>query len=120
MSYNGDATPFANPPFRSHNWFEFQELKPRKNGAIELVWDSQSTVVSYIYVYEPETVMEEGIRQILIWENAVHPDYSGSYHFRPPVGWINDPSGFTKDNEGNYHLMYQHYPSLNQWYCIWG
>ncbi|XP_014371797.2 sucrose-6-phosphate hydrolase [Papilio machaon] len=36
------------------------------------------------------------------------------YHVAPPVGWMNDPNGFSYYN-GEYHLFYQFYPYDSVW-----
>uniref|UniRef100_A0A2A4K6T7 Sucrose-6-phosphate hydrolase n=1 Tax=Heliothis virescens TaxID=7102 RepID=A0A2A4K6T7_HELVI len=47
--------------------------------------------------------------------NATRPDvianprYRLHYHVAPPVGWMNDPNGFSYFKD-NYHLFYQFYP----------
>lgn len=40
--------------------------------------------------------------------------YRGTYHFTPPVGWMNDPNGFCYAN-GVYHLFYQCHPYSAEW-----
>ena len=60
-------------------------------------------------------VLEKGIRVQYVRDGAKHPDFTGSYHFRPPMGWINDPAGFSIDGKGRYHMMYQHHPHKNDW-----
>jgi len=35
--------------------------------------------------------------------------YRLKFHITPPVGWMNDPNGFTK-YKGEYHIFYQSYP----------
>lgn len=40
--------------------------------------------------------------------------YYPDYHAAPPVGWINDPCGFT-EAFGKYHLYGQYHPYSSQW-----
>lgn len=45
---------------------------------------------------------------------VVQGDYSGKYrpqvHFSPPKGFMNDPNGCHRDQNGTYHLYYQYNP----------
>lgn len=40
--------------------------------------------------------------------------YRLHYHVAPPVGWMNDPNGFSY-YKGEYHLFYQFYPYDSVW-----
>ena len=40
--------------------------------------------------------------------------YRQKYHIMPPIGWMNDPNGFSYYN-GEYHLFYQYNPYSSQW-----
>ncbi|GIM30387.1 glycosyl hydrolase [Clostridium polyendosporum] len=46
--------------------------------------------------------------------NFVNEQYRLKYHFIPPIGWINDPNGFSY-YKGEYHLFYQYYPYDSCW-----
>lgn len=42
------------------------------------------------------------------------------YHFSNPVGWMNDPNGFS-EYKGEHHLFYQYYPYATHWDSMhWG
>ena len=51
-----------------------------------------------------------------IEENAslVNISLKNKYHLTSPVGWINDPNGFSEFN-GEYHLFYQYHPYSSEW-----
>ncbi len=43
-----------------------------------------------------------------------------AFHFSNPVGWMNDPNGFSEYKE-EYHLFFQYYPYATQWNSMhWG
>ncbi|KAI1703757.1 beta-fructosidase [Ditylenchus destructor] len=98
--------------------FEFHEI--RDFGSANFWWFRNETIVSYMYVFEPKEVLEKGIRIAYISPEAQIPDVPDGYHFRPPLGWMNDPNGFSKVGD-TYHLFYQHYPHRPQWQSMhWG
>lgn len=41
-------------------------------------------------------------------------DFQPTYHFTAPVGWLNDPNGFSQ-HKGVYHLFYQFHPYSEDW-----
>ena len=42
------------------------------------------------------------------------------YHFSNPVGWMNDPNGFS-EYKGEHHLFFQYYPYATHWDSMhWG
>lgn len=47
-------------------------------------------------------------------KNKVNEEYRLNYHFMAPIGWINDPNGFS-NYKGEYHLFYQHHPYDPTW-----
>lgn len=51
-----------------------------------------------------------------IAQNAalVEPMFRPAYHCAPPIGWVNDPNGFSYWN-GRYHLFGQFYPYEPVW-----
>lgn len=50
----------------------------------------------------------------------VNSEYRLKYHLMPPIGWMNDPNGFSYYG-GYIHLYYQHYPYQAAWNDMyWG
>ncbi|HWT73441.1 MAG TPA: glycoside hydrolase family 32 protein [Mobilitalea sp.] len=53
-------------------------------------------------------------------QERVNPRYRQTYHLMPPIGWMNDPNGFSLYNN-RYHLFYQYYPYKESWNSMhWG
>ncbi|XP_034830994.2 uncharacterized protein [Maniola hyperantus] len=44
----------------------------------------------------------------------INPRFRPLYHVAPPVGWMNDPNGFSF-HKGVFHLFYQFYPYDSVW-----
>lgn len=49
-----------------------------------------------------------------IERNRIRKEEKPVFHVTPPVGWMNDPNGFSVYN-GKIHLFYQFHPYTNQW-----
>ncbi|XP_049868648.1 sucrose-6-phosphate hydrolase-like [Pectinophora gossypiella] len=47
-------------------------------------------------------------------KKEINPRWRLHYHVAGPVGWINDPNGFSY-YKGEYHLFYQFYPYAAKW-----
>lgn len=47
-------------------------------------------------------------------KDKVNKKHRPNFHYAAPVGWMNDPNGFSFFN-GQYHLFYQYYPYDSQW-----
>ncbi len=89
-------------------------------GRIELRYDSAVTSVSVVYWFTAADVLETGIT--VLHTNPVNapPDLPAGYHFRPPFGWMNYPTGFGRFG-GRPHLFYQHYSHGRMWNNMhWG
>ncbi|VVD05774.1 unnamed protein product [Leptidea sinapis] len=46
--------------------------------------------------------------------SELEPRFRLHYHLMPPVGWMNDPNGFSYYN-GQFHMFYQFYPYDSVW-----
>lgn len=88
---------------------------------------SQSIMASYRYllvclfataygksVRQSNLAQEELEEYIAAKRLEINPRYRQHYHLSPPVGWMNDPNGFSY-YKGEYHLFYQFYPYDSVW-----
>ena len=46
--------------------------------------------------------------------NRISPEERPAFHVTPPVGWMNDPNGFSI-YQGKIHLFYQYHPYSTEW-----
>ncbi|CAH0719661.1 unnamed protein product, partial [Brenthis ino] len=63
---------------------------------------------------EYELAQKELEEYIQTAKKKVNEKWRPLYHVAPPVGWMNDPNGFSYHN-GEYHLFYQYYPYKSEW-----
>ncbi len=62
----------------------------------------------------------DATRYIANHQDEVIETYRHTYHLMPPMGWMNDPNGFSVYN-GKIHLFYQHTPYSVGWDTMyWG
>ncbi len=47
-------------------------------------------------------------------QNEIDKNERPLFHVTPPVGWMNDPNGFSVYN-GKVHLFYQYHPYSTEW-----
>jgi beta-fructofuranosidase len=105
---------------RNSEEFEFQSLVIESGGKTTLTYDATTTALSVVYAFLEREVLEDGIRVLFTSEASAAPAVPGSYHFRPPFGWMNDPNGFGRFGD-KVHLFYQHYPHSLRWNTMhWG
>ncbi|ASY60160.1 GH32 C-terminal domain-containing protein [Sinorhizobium sp. CCBAU 05631] len=105
---------------RNSEEFEFQSLVIESGGETTLTYDATTTTLSVVYAFSEKEVLETGIRILFTGEANAAPAVPGSYHFRPPFGWMNDPNGFGRFGD-KVHLFYQHYPHSLRWNTMhWG
>ena len=58
--------------------------------------------------------IEKAIDYVNKNKGNVNEVYKPKYHITAPIGWINDPNGFTF-YKGEYHLFYQYHPYSSEW-----
>lgn len=110
---NGEVTVRRTDAFERHRIVVAEPLD-----RISFVPDT--VLVSAVYAYDPATALDSGIRVLHAGLAPTPPEFAGSYHFRPPFGWMNDPNGFGRFG-GRAHLFYQHYPHRLRWHAMhWG
>lgn len=75
-----------------------------------------AAVLSCDLTSSPEVILDRKIVEdyITLKKQTINPQYRLLYHVAPPVGWMNDPNGFTYF-KGEYHLFYQFYPYNSSW-----
>lgn len=100
--------------------FEFQAMVIETAGETSFSYDAATTSLSVVYAFSEADVLEKGIVVLYSGEANSTPAVPGSYHFRPPFGWMNDPNGFGRFGD-KAHLFYQHYPHSLRWNTMhWG
>lgn len=82
-----------------------------RNITILLCFTALSYVVSDDSYENRKVALKEYIEEK---KKDINPRYRPSYHLAPPVGWMNDPNGFSYHN-GEFHLFYQYYPYDTVW-----
>ncbi|XP_072931583.1 sucrose-6-phosphate hydrolase-like [Epargyreus clarus] len=65
-------------------------------------------------VRQTDEAKKELEQYILDKKPEIDPKWRLLYHVMPPVGWMNDPNGFSF-YRGEYHLFYQFYPYDSAW-----
>ncbi|CAH2106809.1 unnamed protein product [Euphydryas editha] len=78
---------------------------------ILLYFTALSYVASDINYEKAKVALKEYIEKK---KKDINPRYRPLYHLAPPVGWMNDPNGFSYHN-GEFHLFYQYYPYDSIW-----
>ncbi|MBP1885051.1 glycoside hydrolase family 32 protein [Sinorhizobium mexicanum] len=105
---------------RNTEEFEFRALLIETAGETSFSYDARTTKLSIVYAFSEADVLEKGIVVLYSGEANSTPPVPGSYHFRPPFGWMNDPNGFGRFGD-KVHLFYQHYPHSLRWNTMhWG
>lgn len=93
--------------------FAFHDVTPGLQGEGVLSWHTEDTLLSCLYAYESDTVVDQGIRLCYL-DVSARAAVAEGIRFRAPMGWMNDPNGFCRAG-GRYHLFYQHYPHALRW-----
>ncbi|XP_013192330.2 sucrose-6-phosphate hydrolase-like [Amyelois transitella] len=72
------------------------------------------SVVNAKLVRQSDEVRNELEEYVQNKKAEINPRYRLHYHVMPPVGWMNDPNGFSF-YKGEYHIFYQYYPYDSIW-----
>ena len=64
------------------------------------------------------------LRKVREYESEALKEHSENklpvFHMKVPMGWMNDPNGFSL-YEGDYHLFFQYHPYSREWGSMhWG
>ncbi|TCT45054.1 GH32 C-terminal domain-containing protein [Martelella mediterranea] len=111
---------FGNIFVQNSEEYEFRMFFMPHGGELECAYDPETTTISVAYWFTDASVLEEGITVLRTHAANAPAPAPGSYHFRPPFGWMNDPNGFGRFN-GSAHLFYQHYSHGLTWNTMhWG
>ena len=62
---------------------------------------------------ENDKLMQARIYEQEKWKQS-NPEMRPVFHVTPPVGWMNDPNGFSL-YQGEYHLFFQYHPYSTHW-----
>ena len=65
--------------------------------------------------YEVSDMVSNANNYILENKDSITSEYRNTYHLSAPIGWINDPNGFSYFNS-KYNLFYQY----NPYSAVWG
>lgn len=77
-------------------------------------------IINYQGQADEVGMANDATRYIANHEGEVVTTYRHDYHLMPPVGWMNDPNGFSF-YDGKIHQFYQHNPYSTSWDTMyWG
>jgi beta-fructofuranosidase len=120
MTAGRDGKEIGRLSARNTEEFEHRTLVLEGGGETVFTYDASTTALSVLYAFAEADVLEQGIHVLSSGEASSSRSVPGSYHFRPPFGWMNDPNGFGRFGDG-VHLFYQHYPHGLRWNTMhWG
>lgn len=67
-----------------------------------------------VITFEQSEIVKTANEYIKENTSIVNTSLKNKYHLTAPVGWINDPNGFS-EFDGKYHLFYQYHPYSSEW-----